>query len=46
MSRLPVRSIRRLLAKTFGVANEYTTHGELDRFCEPMELIARNGLPT
>src|SRR6478609_8655060 len=26
--------------------NIYTTLGELDRFCEQMELIARNGLPS
>ena len=26
--------------------NLYTTMGELDRFCEQMELIARNGLPS
>ena len=26
--------------------NVYTTLGELDRFCEQMELIARNGLPA
>src|SRR6266700_438249 len=26
--------------------NVYTTLGELDRFCEQMELIARNGLPS
>jgi isopenicillin-N epimerase len=26
--------------------NLYTTFGELDRFCEQMELIARHGLPT
>jgi isopenicillin-N epimerase len=26
--------------------NVYTTLGELDRFCEQMESIARNGLPT
>jgi hypothetical protein len=28
------------------VANVYTTLSELDRFCEQMELIARNGLPA
>src|SRR5205814_10082407 len=26
--------------------NVYTTLGELDRFCEQMEKIARNGLPS
>ena len=26
--------------------NVYTTLGELDRFCNLMESIARNGLPT
>ena len=26
--------------------NVYTTMGELDRFCEQMELIARKGLPA
>jgi selenocysteine lyase/cysteine desulfurase len=26
--------------------NVYTTLGELDRFCEQMELIARKGLPS
>jgi hypothetical protein len=26
--------------------NLYTTLGELNRFCEQMELIARKGLPT
>ena len=26
--------------------NVYTTLNELDRFCEQMELIARNGLPA
>jgi hypothetical protein len=26
--------------------NVYTTLGELDRFCEQMELIARKGLPA
>jgi selenocysteine lyase/cysteine desulfurase len=26
--------------------NVYTTLGELDRFCNEMEKIARNGLPT
>ena len=26
--------------------NVYTTLGELDRFCEQMEMIARKGLPT
>jgi selenocysteine lyase/cysteine desulfurase len=26
--------------------NVYTTLGELDRFCEQMELVARNGLPS
>jgi hypothetical protein len=26
--------------------NVYTTLSELDRFCEQMELIARNGLPS
>ena len=26
--------------------NLYTTLGELDRFCEQMELIARKGLPS
>jgi hypothetical protein len=29
-----------------GEANVYTTLGELDRFCEQMEMIARNGLPS
>ncbi|HEV2841284.1 MAG TPA: hypothetical protein VGW39_08175 [Chthoniobacterales bacterium] len=28
----------------FALANVYTTHGELDRFCDQMEF-ARNGLP-
>jgi selenocysteine lyase/cysteine desulfurase len=26
--------------------NVYTTLGELDRFCNLMEMIARKGLPT
>jgi selenocysteine lyase/cysteine desulfurase len=26
--------------------NVYTTLGELDRFCEQMELVARSGLPS
>ena len=26
--------------------NVYTTLGELDRFCEQMEMIARKGLPS
>ena len=26
--------------------NVYTTLGELDRFCEVMEMVARKGLPT
>jgi hypothetical protein len=26
--------------------NVYTTLGELDRFCDLMEMIARNGLPS
>jgi len=26
--------------------NVYTTLGELDRFCEQMEMIARKGLPA
>jgi hypothetical protein len=30
----------------FAVANVYTTLGELDRFCEQMEKIARKGLPS
>jgi selenocysteine lyase/cysteine desulfurase len=26
--------------------NLYTTFGELDRFCNEMEIIARKGLPS
>ena len=26
--------------------NVYTTLGELDRFCDQMEMIARKGLPA
>jgi hypothetical protein len=33
-------------ADGFAVANVYTTLNELDRFCEQMEKIARNGLPS